>query len=72
MDILFVSPSLNARSFNCPLCGAHAKFNWGDVFYNPHSNIVQVPGYRMANCDHCLNVVVFRESDIIFINFYGR
>lgn len=48
----YVEPQVDKSAFNCPFCGAFAKFSWGKVLANAEAQFVDT-GYKTALCSHC-------------------
>lgn len=73
----FITPTLNAKSFNCPFCGVISEQTWSEIF-RIYFRDKQANGqtvllhydlqgiFSTSKCKHCDEVSIWKEEKIIF------
>jgi hypothetical protein len=61
-------PAYLKTGFHCPNCGAYALQLWSALrYFNKRANgLTEVPGFSVAQCDHCNQFSVWREEEMFY------
>jgi hypothetical protein len=72
----YTPPTLDATSFNCPLCGSYANQEWLIVsgqnkprlMVGQNTGLKQISGVEVVQCFHCKRTTVWVDNKMIYPN----